>query len=90
MNTPAHGIELPRFRPAETEPFTVAGFVRDVKSLAAELRARTTPKPTGASMRAPATTPAEDPEFESGTRPIRGRESTPSVDDDTLVSADAR
>ncbi len=92
MNTPAHGIELPRFRPSQPEePFTVDRFVERVEAFAAYLRERTTPKPTGAPMatRAPVTT-EEDPEFESGTRPIGGRESLASMDDDTLVSAGSR
>lgn len=91
MNTPAHGIELPRFRPTE-EPFTVAGFVAEVKGLAAYLRERTTPRPSGAKMRAPASTEEEDPEFESGTRltpagrAAAERAERESVDEDTLVS----
>ena len=81
MSTPAHGIELPRFRPSSPEPFSTAAFVRDVERRAADLRARTTPRPAGGGMRAapaPASTD-DDPEFESGERRIRRGD-----DDDTL------
>lgn len=85
MSTPAHGIELPRFRPSP-EPFSTAAFVKEVEHLATELRARTTPRAAGGGMRAapaPVSTD-DDPEFESGERRIRRGD-----DDDTLDCSDS-
>lgn len=65
------------------EPFLVADFVRDVQSVAAELRRRTMPPPS--TDRAPVTTSA-DPDFESGVCMVGDRRSRSSMDEDTIVS----
>lgn len=94
MNTPAHGIELPRFKPVATEEFSVEGFIGRVEAWERELRERTVPKPlgasteTGAAVERRSTIGAEDPEFESGERATeRGVASSFSVQEPLVLAA---